>query len=1244
MSNITDIKRRILELAPAPFQEFCDTLISKQGYGIVHGLGMQSGTGNTTKGNPDTYFRKENGKYVFVVYTIQQTGIFPKIKEDIDKCLDFSKTGLHPEDIEEIICCHTSSNLSAGDDKELHNYCESKGILLTIWGIDELANQVYNRYRSLAKDCLGLNISTNQILSVDEFVLQYNANAMAAPLNTIFQYREKEKIEIINALEKNPIVVVTGKAGVGKTRLVLETVKEVSSKKGYKLLCIKNNNLGIYDDLVSATEQPDKYLFFIDDANELADLKQILEYITKGYLGYEVKIITTVRDYAKEKVLQEVKEYCFSKIIEITSFTDDEIKGFLHDNMNIHNEKYIKQIIRISEGNPRIAYMAGRLAIESQNLVVIKDATQLYDAYYKKYVNAVMGQDNDLCFVAGVLSITNAIMFDKMTVLKDLLDNYGISIHSFKEKVLYLSKMEVVEIHLDQVATLSDQCLANYMLYYVFFDKKLISLSSVLEVGYKHFRKGAIRTINTLLNLFESDETSTYCKQEILKVWDNLKKCGDSCYDDFVRDFHIFRPEEAFVLAQQKIDKIDLEDFDFLTVDFSKNVFCQEESVLQYLTGYQYSEYLECVMELLLNYCSKTPDTLVSGYKWLKNYYGVDIYSYQYGYYNLKKVSEYLYHKVLEGNSIARIIGFQWSKYSLDFRFQATEMGRNNQFIFYNIESKYSKQIMEYRSICWEILIALSSEQFWNDNLLSFLNSYAINLRGEVDDDIVSSEVKFVEELLSALDCNRISYLNIIQNFILNYERMKIKHSEKWQKLLKGKEWILYQLLKDDFASSGLEYKEYQETRNEMISNYGKSITVADITDLVQTMNKILSDTLAKRESYCIIRGIELIVQQFNVDVLHEFMQAFFKYGSNIPIRPNVVIEILNKEIDSILLLTSIKEADFPQKNMWLFSFFDTLPEKEVSPNMLREFMIFLNSDSDKSIKMSSCRNLRVLDKFLNIEPNIYPISCSIIFEKRYYSPFIVEIYFELLFCDSTYTPKQLLSLFQSDINILQEIYFYMLKKGRLMDIKGTFSVEFFSLGESWIQKYSEYFWENKIKHIELDYHINNALWKSENYKEYFDYIFYHFIKDKMYSWIVKYAFMDIMTEVENDDIIKQHQKEWLEHIIINNLLSDNIVVIFNFICELDEYLRRNMIKIFLDNNQDFEMFNKLSLVPNHWSGSGSLVPAYQKQIDFLESLYPLVSGIKFLKHKIKIKSKVEMLHEMIKEEEVEVICRNLYM
>ena len=48
MATITDIKRKIDELAPAQFQEFCDTMLSKLGYGIVNGLGMKPGTSNTT--------------------------------------------------------------------------------------------------------------------------------------------------------------------------------------------------------------------------------------------------------------------------------------------------------------------------------------------------------------------------------------------------------------------------------------------------------------------------------------------------------------------------------------------------------------------------------------------------------------------------------------------------------------------------------------------------------------------------------------------------------------------------------------------------------------------------------------------------------------------------------------------------------------------------------------------------------------------------------------------------------------------------------------------------------------------------------------------------------------------------------------------------------------------------------------------------------------------------------------------
>lgn len=285
MAVLTEIKNAISFLSDGEFQEFCDIILKKSGFGVIHGLGMKAGTKKTTKGNPDTYFRKDNGKYVLVVYTTVEKNIYKKLNEDILKCFDSNLTGLKFDDIDEIVACHTSSNLSAGKDKCLHDMCEEKGIKLTIWGIDELGQLVHNKYPSLAKRYLNLNIDTNQISSVDDFVFKYDQNKMIAPLKTIFQYRDDEKIQIEKWLHENDVVIVTGKAGVGKTRLVLESIQDFCLDEDFKVLCIKSNDLNLYNDLVSYTENPGKYLFFIDDANELKELKSVLEYILRNILG-----------------------------------------------------------------------------------------------------------------------------------------------------------------------------------------------------------------------------------------------------------------------------------------------------------------------------------------------------------------------------------------------------------------------------------------------------------------------------------------------------------------------------------------------------------------------------------------------------------------------------------------------------------------------------------------------------------------------------------------------------------------------------------------------------------------------------------------------------------------------------------------------------------------------------------------------------------------------------------------------
>ena len=96
---------------------------------------------------------------------------------------------------------------------------------------------------------------------------------------------------------------------------------------------------------------------------------------------------------------------------------------------------------------------------------------------------------------------------------------------------------------------------------------------------------------------------------------------------------------------------------------------------------------------------------------------------------------------------------------------------------------------------------------------------------------------------------------------------------------------------------------------------------------------------------------------------------------------------------------------------------------------------------------------------------------------------------------------------------------------------------------------------------------------------------------------------------------------------INENANKEKIVNIFNIICGLSEDQRRFAIKVFLENNHSFETFKKLPLFPIVMSGFGSFINLYREQIDFIQSLYPLMEGIEFLEHEeylTNIKSNLE--------------------
>ena len=1215
MTEITDVKSRIIQLSPAVFEEFCSTLLYKEGHQNIYEIGIKAGTGKTKIGNPDTYSRQDNGKYTFVVFTTQQNKIYDKLHEDISKCFKLVDEKLPVEKIETIICCHTSSNLNVKEDNKLHEYCNEKGVNLEIYGIDKIANLVYNVHPELMK-LLNLSINTNQILPIDDFVKLNDNNTMTAPLNTVFHYREEELQNIIISLKTNSVVIIGGKSGVGKTRLALEVAKSYEKTGDYKIFCVKSNNLEIYNDLVSKIKKGENYLFIVDDANELNQFNLMLEYVNKISDNYHVKIIATVRNYIKEEVINLVKKYTNPEIIDISKFTDNQIKNLIENNIGIRNNLFVEQIIRISEGIPRFAYMAGKLAVEKQNLSSISDVSQLYENYYKKYMSKLLETDRAVLITAGILAFNKSIKLQDLEFFKEFLIRLGISISDFKNAIDKLNRIEFIDVIKGKVAIFDDQCLSNYILYYIFLDKKIIKLSDMVEVFYIYSRSRTIDALHTILNIFRSEKTLEYLKEEILRVWNKFEKETSQYYESFVRDFHIYKPIKGFKIAIEKIKSIEEKEFNITEINFDRRDFYNSNSPLEYLTGYQNSNELLKVYQLLMKYAGKTSSTLIESYNWLEAYYSLQ----PKGTDNTQQIiCEYLLEDINKGNSTAMAIGYMWAKYLLSYSFESIIPDKNNSFIIRSWNIDYDSYISEYRKFSWHILNSLVSKLEWKDKVLAFLGEFADkiynkNSSSKIDIKILEEDLVLIENILSQCETTRIGYLKVLSKIINSVKKLGMTFQEELEKNLIGIEWEIYSLFRNDIRFYEVNIQEYKAYRKKQIIEYFYNENNLDEIELISLVDSMLEDPLLKDDTYDINKALTYLINNSDVYDNKKLFNALINSSGNINIRPEVILEKILNNDNYRVILTDLKNTEGEFKNEWIYFYFDILPDNCVDTYMYKELVNFVKFDI-KNNKVNNFRNLSILDKFLIVDPNIYIEISKILIENFSETKDVSCFYFRELFDEALYTPEKLLILYKDDVELLYNIYIKLIEKGGYFDYTGEFFIVFIKNNEEFLRKYSDIYIMRKAWNTGNEDGRIERLWKSENFIEYFDFIFYNMLESNIGYYDKASLASELFTNTSDEEKVEENQYIWLKHFISENANKENIVNIFNIICELNEELRKFSIKIFLNNNYNFETFKKLSLFPRIMSGFGSFIHLFEKRINFIQSLYLLMEGIEFLDH-----------------------------
>lgn len=1236
MDRITAIEHAIERLEEGAFQRLCNEFLSGEGYHSIVALGSKSGSNKTTQGTPDTYFCEIDGKYVFVEYTTQQTDLKNKIKGDIEKCFDEAKTGVLTSQISKIIYCHTSSNLSAGADSELKKYCTERGVELEIIGIDSLADKLCHEYPVLAKDHLGIAVDTQQIQSIEDYIKQYNANELSASLSTKFQFRQNDIESIDAAFEKNKVVVLTGNAGVGKTRLAIEYANRRKTQKYEKVFCIHNRALGIYDDLQQYFGSADKYFIVIDDANQLSQLGLVMELANHKDEGYDIHVLITVRQYALDKVRTVLSNVVNYEEICIGILSDDEIKALVEEEYGIVNHYYLDRIADIAKGNARIAMLAGKTASDTDKLESINDVSQLYDAYYgKAFREAHLDADIQLQTVAGVIAFLNSARMDALDPVLPVLQEQGIDADTFKKHAYELHDLELVDICRDTAVIISDQCFGDFILKYVFYDKKTISLSAMIEVCFLPFPKRTMQAISNLRNNFSNKDLYDFTDKEIISVWEKAEKERPNEFWKYVKAFYPIKQEDTLLLIKNQIEKIESIELPADQMDFEtgKNNQSIDDEILSVLGGFAELSNYESALDLYFMYFAKRHDLYMQFYHSANHFWGVQPN-------NTFAVTAYLKKIIACSNDwsdeyLSKLF-IAFAKEQLRFEYSIVEPGRRNSFKMIHFSLPASEDTFLYRKTIWEQLIRISKQSHHTEDLRQLLKGYA-DYRGNNSNSIIETESESVCNLLQCTlslyeleDC-------IIAEDIISVLRDAGAITDSCSAFLENDELKLYHVLIGPEWKTDMSFEEREAKKTQ---------------DIIQTVNncdnidRLLARILAIHahigdngsEGYNLVMGVNIAVKQMleNEDQREVIACAVLRNGRMIPPALTAVIENLFTWQSNGEVLSMISNAPDSTKEYCQYLYHLLIPKDRIMDEDLIGLYAYFNSIHKGTQIYLSYRTLAFLMKYEQLDQQVVCKVVKIIYQKKEEVPLLAKCYFPFLLnshekhCDTVFE-----RLKDSDRQLLRGLYLYGDSLDPMFDCDGQYFKRIAEIDDQFLPLYT-------LQYLQQDYGFYSGD-KERKYRTIFacdsfiskiDSIVDTSTENDEAYYFTENKFIRMFVLVEKSQMDKSNK--WIEHYI--NQHKDNEKkerLIFETIAHLPKERKLPFYKLLLDVNDSYDFFTHISLTPSSYDWSGSAVPLYKGWIEFLKEMNAQLSGIKYLEHRKRIQEQIERIEKSIEQEEI---------
>ncbi|WP_312751806.1 hypothetical protein [Epilithonimonas hominis] len=1221
MNTITQIENALKAINQASFQTLINHLLHLEGNKFIGSPGAVVGKEKTSKGTPDSFF--VNGdNYIFVECTTKERigeskSFFDKLSKDIDHCFNENETSINKDKIEKVfLAC--IEKVSPEEFKSLNEKVKSfnSNATFEILTIQNLPMRIYD-IPKLAEEYLNIQMIKGDIYTLEQFLLKTD-KGLQPSLTNEFIGREEELKDSINVLKTTDILFLSGAAGVGKSKLGVKILEELS-KEDYIPIVIQSSGVSLWDDYQHLFMPGKNHIILFDDANKSVNNLVYLLNRLESSQSYTAKVIITSRDYVKKQVSHTLENYTH-KELNIKEFKDEEIEKIIVAVLPglKHYQDIKRKIIELAKGNARVALMATNSVVPEAETNYLDSPVLLYEKYFKKISEDIGIFSNPIILKSLAIVSFYGVLDRNNKKLKDvLLSKFGIDWNDLWSAIMELHNNEILDVYSEEVVKVSDQVLATYAFYKCFTDEKsaVINYADWILAFIEKYSYRISATLIDINNTFAYSHVKDLVSPHLKEVIQQLK--SDKEFYEFYNLFWFYKGRDCLLYLKKWINGLSQEEypekFEFSYVHNDHTKATKHFELLRNFWNHP-NELLVPSLELTLKMVAKNPSRIPEVLKFVNDYFSYRVEDLENGYLRQNILFDVLLNEKLTDveKLIANGIFLNISEKLLGWEFTEFGSTKGSAFTILNFRLFKSDSLLALRN---RILNkAYELYDVGNEQSQKLLNKI-VRPGGDIDKTIFAEELSIYENWISnKLDNNQYTHCKFVSILAKHLTDAGINFPDCWN------EFIESDIIKlSKFIKPSWEYKQnksIEACEKEKRQEFEKFVNENDWNKLEKFLLNVDELYHQQKDSDAwhiegAVTDLYSTIARKSKNEIENALRLFFSGKVQYPLRAYIMNVLMDENIMTANeLLNLMNEYDFKGKPYWESVLVTMIPDEQVNESFLNILIQVFQSKNEYLYIHRMLDYLKydnVFSEYKSDKPklenhNIITYLTSIILEK----PCKTTRDFGLHFCEEcasyfTCHTQLLKDSFWSQYEIDPHFDYRGKELKAILDIDHNFLNDSLKNGKIGLSYSSK---------IRLENINTNALWEYEEYGEIIEDLLLTAIEKEQYSFLIEEDIYSIFRHTSAEENATEKMENLILHLIRKHNDNEKVLLI------LSEVVYHNFNTWFLDYFKEFLLVNKNIEVTKRInfgrseSWSGSRVPIIQKKIEFYQDIIKMINTL----------------------------------